>query len=238
MNWKRIFRILITLLVIAGIAWAAYYFFYQNPATSSIITSILQPSAQTEQATTTATTLMALTTDPVFDYWLNQQTNEVFLMNPAGQVLKLSGTQEVLVNSQTLSQLNHVAASAKGDYLLAEFNYPAQPVFSIFNASTNNWSPLPSGTIAAAWAPNANKVAYVDGSTLTIFDVTTNKKTVALRLTQKELNLQWTTDNTIILSTLPTTQLNTQTWTVDLAKGTIVSAVDAPGAEIQWAKDG
>lgn len=238
MNWLRIIKILLGLLIIAGIGWAVYYFFYQSPTGTIFISNLFQGNEQEQADELKTARLQLLSETPAFDYWTSSKTGDIFYMNAAGQVLKLNNGNETLVNSQTINKLNRIAPSFDGIYAFAEFNYPSLPLFSILNTVTGNWQLLPADTIAAAWAPSSNELAYIDGRALKVFNLTDGKTREIMKFSQKEINLFWPSANKMILSSLPTSQLNTRVWTVDLSKKSIVSAINETGSTINWSKDG
>lgn len=238
MNWLRIVKILVGLLIAAGIGWAVYYFFYQSPAGTAFISSIFPGAEQNQPAETQTQKLQALSETAIFDYWMNSATGDIFYMNESGQVLKISNSNEAMVNSQTVNKVNRVIPSFDGTYAVAEFNYPNLPLFSILNTVTGNWQLLPADTIAAGWSPNTPEIAYIDGRALKILNLVDGKTREIMKFSQKELNLSWPTTGKIILSSLPTSQLNTHIWTIDLQKKTLVSSVIEAGSSIHWSKDG
>lgn len=238
MNWLRIIKILVGILIIGGIVWAGNYFFYQSPAGTSFISNLFSGGEQSQPTPKSDSPLKTVSETPIFDYWVSIKTNDIFYVNESGQILKISNGNESLITSQTIGKLNKITASSDGTYAFAKFNYPNLPLFSVLNTATGNWQMLPADTIAAAWAPHASEIAYVDGKSLKILNLVDGKSREIMKFSQKELNLSWPTDNKIILSSIPTSQLNTHNWTVDIQKKTVISEVDEAGSMINWSKDG
>ncbi len=249
MNWLKIIKIIVSILIIAGIVWGIRYFFYTTPAGTTILSALFPSSEQgvggingANKANNTGEAaelkLQLLTNDPIFDYWVSSTTSNIFYANESGQILKISGGTEVMNNSQTINKLRSIRSSFDGTYAVAEFNYPGFPLFSILNTVTGSWQLLPADTIAATWAPHLNELAYMDSKALRILTLGTNKTREIMKFSQKELRLSWTTTNKIIMATLPASQLNTRVWTIDLVKKTILSEIQETGAVTHWSKDG
>lgn len=234
----KIIKYLVIVLIIVGIVWLVRFFFFSTPTGQNILSVLLPQQAAQPVATTTAQQLNALTSEPIFDYWVSTSTNTVFYATDAGQIMKLSNAQTTPLTSQTITRLHSITASSDGAFAVAEFNYPALPLFSILTTANGTWQPLPVGTIAAAWSPDKDQLAYLSSTALNILDMTTNKTTQVIPLTQEELAMAWVTDSKIVLSTLPTSKLNTQTWTIDPVKRTVTSSLEAPGAITHWSQDG
>lgn len=236
MNWRPIVKTLTYLLIFAGIIggaiWLAYFFFGQNQTFQNIVSSVFQTPAAQEEVSPSAKKLSALTTDPIFDYWINKQTNTVYYASPAGQVFEISGNNAAMSNSQPLASLNRVSPSYDGSYAIARFNYPNQPIFSIFNTVTKNWSPLPATVIAAAWSPNSNEIAYVDNQGLKILNLATNKTQSVISLSQKELDLRWRTDSKMLISSAMGD--STKIMALDLKTKNIVPFLEEFGLALNW----
>ncbi len=204
MNWSLILKRTLSFLVIAGIIagaiWLVYFFFGQNPTLQKIAATVLQTPPAAEQTAPAAQKITAITADPIADYWVNKKTNALYYLNPAGQTLTISGNNETLVNSQPLASLNEVTPSYDGTFAIARFNYPRQPIFSIFTAAGNSWQPLPASTIAATWSPNSDEIAYVDSQGLKILNLDTKKTQSVIALSQKDLELHWRADGKILIA--------------------------------------
>ncbi|MBU6141792.1 hypothetical protein KGO95_01565 [Patescibacteria group bacterium] len=238
MNWLKLIKYLVIILIIVGIVWLVRFFFFSTPAGQNILSALLPQQAAQPVATSTAQQLNALTSEPIFDYWVSTSTNAVFYATETGQIMKLANAQTMPVTSQTITRLHSIAGSYDGAYAVAEFNYPSLPLFSVLTTANKTWQPLPVGTIAAAWSPDKDQLAYLSSTALNILDMATNKTTQVMPLTQEELAMTWVTDSKIVLSTLPTAQLNTETWTIDPVKKTITSSLEAPGTVTNWSPDG
>lgn len=236
MNWRSIAKNLTYFLVFAGIIggaiWLVYFFFGKNPTLQNIASSIFQTPPAIEEAVPAAKRLASLTADPIFDYWLNKQTNTVYYLNLAGQVFEISNGAEAMANSQPLASLNKVSPSYDGTYMIARFNYPNQPIFSIFNTVTKNWQPLPITAIDAAWSPNSNEIAYIDNQGIKILNLATKKTQSIIALSQKDLEMHWRTDSKILLSS--TMGDSTKIMALDLKTKNMTPFLEEFGLALKW----
>ena len=238
---KKYLKITVSILVVGLVILGAYFLFRNNPTVQKLVVSVFPASKKTvrglgEEAGVPAPKLQSLTADPIFDYWINSKTGDVYYLNEAGQVLKKSGEAEAtLANSQTVLRLNQITVSFDGTYALAKFNYPNFPTFSVFNTDTNSWQPLPEKTIAAAWSPNAPEIAYLDDKALKTLNITTQKTAEVVKMTQKELFLHWRTDSKILLSAASDSV--SKILALNLKNKTLEPFLEEAGVSIQWAKD-
>src|SRR3989338_5185318 len=117
---------------------------------TNVFQELIFPTTQTTPTESAAIT--AISDGPIFDYWINGKNNSIYFLNQIGQTARVADTNRTVVNFQTLDNLHAIQPSFDGAYVVAEFNYPQLPTFSIFNTATNNWQPLPTKTHAAAWS--------------------------------------------------------------------------------------
>lgn len=242
MNWKKYLKILTIIIILIAIGFGVYYFFKKSPAGQNFLGVIFPGTFKAGEEIggqpIAGAKLQALTQDPIFDYWINSKTGNIYYLSPVGQVIRISGGQEEVVNSQTLSRLNQLTASPDGTLAIAKFNYPNFQTFSIFNTVTNSWQPLPAGTIAAAWSPT-QEIAYLDAKSLKTLNLANQKTVEILKLTQKEAELYWRPDSKILLTnSLSSSELESQIWSINLANKTIAPFLNETGLAIKWSLDG
>ena len=232
MNWLKIIKILTSLLVMAGIGWGIYYFFYQTPAGSNIIETIFGDNAAEEGSLINTGKVRALTDESISDYWLDSKTGAIYYLNETGEIIKISGENKTVISSIPVSKINSIQASPNGEFMLAKFNYPQSTAFSIFNTASETWQPLPAATIAAAWSPNSQNLAYVDDKSLKILNIRTKKTTEIMRLTQKDLRLHWLAESQILLSTF--SGADEKIWAIDINKKTLALFLEGNNLAINW----
>ncbi len=243
MDWRKIVKLVLGIVITAAIIWGGYYLFQAlvaapppTPLTTAPGTTALDLPAPQK--------LVALTKNEVFDYWMNTKTAAIYYLNPAGQVLKKTGDAEETANSQTLAKLNSVKAAPDGTYAVAKWNYPDFTTFSIFNTVTNAWQPLPDGTIAAAWSPNSQQLAYLENKNnvgrLKILNIVSGKTQTIAQIDQRDADLAWTNLSKILLFvSSPSADLASSLWSLDLKSKVLTPiAKDELGLVISWSKDG
>lgn len=237
---KNYLKIALGILIPLAIMWTGYYL-WQTWVTAEPPT---EPVTQIPTAIVpdlpAPTKLTALTENTVFDYWLNSKTGALYYLNLTGQIIKKVGNTETAVNSQTLNKLNSVKASPDGMYIVAKFNYPNFPTFSIFNTTNNSWQPLPEGTRAIAWSPNSQQLAYLDDSRLKILNVVSQKTQTITTINQKDSSLTWLDPSEILLLiSTPSADIPSSLWSINLKSKTLKPLIrDEMGLVINWSKNG
>jgi hypothetical protein len=238
---KKYLKILLILLVVAAIGAGIYFYFFtdRRQDLQELIGSVFPTSERTGELPTPGQEVVELklqlsATTPIFDYWINSD-GIIYYLNEFGQVIKRNGETEELLNSQTISGLNKILPSSDGSAIIAKFNYPSSPIFSIFNTDTTNWQPLPAGTIAAAWSPDSNIIIYANGQSLNRFNLDTNATTKIIDLTQKEIDLDWVLASTLLISVPPTIELQSSIWSLNLNTLTLTPIIrNEFGLNIKW----
>ena len=239
---KKYLKITAVILILTAIGFGIYYFFKKSPVAQDFLSGVFPGTFKAGKEAgvqpIAGEKLNTLTQDPIFDYWINSKTGNIYYLTPVGQVIRVSGGQEELINSQTLPRLNQVLASNDGTLAIAKFSYPDFPTFSIFDTVTNAWRPLPSETIAAAWSP-AGEIAYLDNKSLKTINLTNQKIAEVLKLTQKEAELYWQSNSKILLTNgLLSSELESQIWSINLANKTITPFLSEVGLAVKWSDDG
>jgi len=239
MNWKKYLKITVAILIIGIIIWVAYWFLSKNPTVQNLAVSLFPSSQKTNNETganeTAEPKLESLTNAPIFDYWVNNKNGAIYYLNETGQVVKTANGAAELVNSQPLPKLNKVTASPDGAFAAAKFNYPTFPTFAIFNTASNSWQPLPSNTIAVAWSLNSQNLAYADDKSLKILNLSTQKNQEIIKLSQKDINLEWRSDSQILLSI--DSGITVKMMLLDIKAKTLVPFLEESGLTIKWSDD-
>ena len=261
MDYNRIIKIGVIVLIIAGVGIGGYFLWQwlgtrisENlpqgniPGTEVVNTGEGETTGTnaTEIETTTqepqavAQKLSILINSPVFEYWLNPKESSVYFTNLDGQIIKInSDNTRKLVNSQTLPNLNNILTSADGTAAIAEFNYPHLPTLSLFLASSTSWQPFSPDTISAAFSPDSQKIAYINGAGLQILDLQTKKITEVQKMSQVGFKLAWIRDNQLLFYESPSADTSTSMYLFDLSSKTIKLIVDGEnGVDIKWSKNG
>lgn len=248
MYWKKYLKIALVSITVGSAIWTVYWFLIKNPSPAvKKLTEAILPSQETKPAprATAPSKLQALTETPIFDYWLNKKTNDIYYLALTGEVVKKSRdasiageTESVVVNSQTIKRLHSVKPSFDGSYAVTEFNYPDPITFSIFNIVTANWQVLPEKTISVAWSPNSSELLYLDNNSLNTLNLADKKTKKVFDLNQKDVNLKWLSGTNVLLMPKSTIELASTIWQLDLSKKTLTPIIENEnGLVIQWSKD-
>ncbi|KKU77356.1 MAG: hypothetical protein A2214_00810 [Candidatus Harrisonbacteria bacterium RIFOXYA1_FULL_48_8] len=234
-------KILIIALGIGAVVGAGYVLwkiFFSNPSGN-----ILEGGAQEEVET--AHKLFVITNGNVFDYWINKKTGEVYYVSENGQISKVlsNGTSQV-ISSQTVAGLSYIKPSFDGTMLLVAFGYPQKVTFAIYNVNANNWQSLTADTVAAAWDPTSNnRIAYIKNGTgtsrLNLLTLNDQKSKEALRLSQKDLDLDWVIKDVIYFKERPSRQIPSSVWSYNLTAKTIKTLIkEEAGLMVKWSPTG
>lgn len=190
--------------------------------------------------------LKVVSEQPVFDYWLNKIDSAIYYADPGGEIYKIdpdSGENQS-AGSRAVNILSAIKPSPDGSLILVEFGYPQNPTFAIHNLSTKSWQALPAGTTAAAWDPRSNnRLAYLRdngaASRLNFLTLSDQKSREVLRLSQKDLELDWILPDVIYFKERPTNQYAGSLWAYDLNARTFRTIIrEEPGLDVKWAPSG
>lgn len=260
MNYSKIFRVLIVILIIAAIGVGIYYFWNWINAKGGVLglinqgptptTSVIETTTESTTTASTVTTneteaqnpetitqkLSILINSPVFGYWLNNKDNSIYFANLNGQLIKISPTgSRTMISNQALTNLHEISFSADGSWALAEFNYPQKPVLSIFSVASSSWNPLANGTISAGFSPDSKKIIFSDSAALKTMDLATKKITEIQKMSQVGLKLNWVQENTLLLNTDPSIESNGRLYVFDIKNKTIKTIINGEfGLDINW----
>lgn len=245
MRWQSILKFIIGLIIISGVAWLIYLF-GQRFLTREPLPPIEKSNAPANlaQDLPSIASFSQLTKNPAAAFWVNSVTGAVYYLNPAGQVIRATDNGEETVNSQTLANLRNVIASPDGTLAIAEFNYPAQPIFSVYNTVANNWQPLPENTVAAAWGANSQQIIYLENKNnaggLKILNLTSQKIQEVLKLSQAEARLYWIKPSEVyLLNSAPSADYPASLWSVNLSKKILQPLIrDENGLVFHWSPNG
>ena len=246
MSWQSILKFIIGLIILFGVIWLIYLF-GQRFLSRQPLPPIEKPNGAaglTIQDLPQAPKLSILTKNPAAAYWINAVTGAVYYLNPARQVIRVTDAGEETVNSQTLAKLHSVTASPDGVFAIAEFNYPNQPIFSVFNTVTASWQPLPENTVAAAWASSSQQLAYLENKnnagSLKILNIASQKTQEILKFSQAEARLYWVKPSIVyLLNSASSADYPASLWSIDLSKKTLRPLIrEENGLVFNWSPNG
>lgn len=178
--------------------------------------------------------------NPVNNYFVDSQNN-VFIVQPDGQVIEISGGNANVLSSAAIINLIGSSFSYDGKKILAAFGDPTAPQYSVFDIATKAWQPLAQNLKSVVWSPNDYRVAYLSESggvsALTIFDTSDAKAKPAelLKIRVRDLTLIWNNTNQILLSDKGSAFSAGSIWSFDVSRKALNAVVeDFPGLESVW----
>lgn len=183
----------------------------------------------------------ALSTNNVFDYWVNEISGEIYYVNLDGDIYKIdSAGTEADTGSEATGNLHYLKPSSTGSLLLVAFGYPQNPTFAIHDINKKTWQALPAGTTAAAWDPASdNRLAYLkdNGTTgkLYLLTISNQKSAEVLKITQKDIDLEWSMPDLIYLKERPAYKAASSVWSYNLKSRQIKPVIrDEIGLMTKW----
>lgn len=251
---KKILIIIIILAVLGIGSYLAWQYFFQ-PAPAEVAgegatlptteTGLPSAAEQPAEAQITKAGMKTLSARPVFDYWINKNTNDVYFIDLNGEMYKISasGTEEK-INAQTISDLQSIQPSPDGSRVIFTFGYPFQTTLSILDIAAKSWQPLPAGTISAAWDPRSNnQIAYLkdngDKSGIFLLTLSTKKATELAKINQKDLDLEWILPDILYLKTKPSAEYNGFIWAFNIKQKTFSPLIsEGAGLSVLWSDNG
>lgn len=222
MDWKKYLKIILYIIVFAGLIWVGYYLFTKTSAPPEQ-TKISSPTKITNEVSKAELSL--ITDEQILGYWADKTNGLTYFVNQSGQVIKISGSEKETASSQPLDKLNSIKLSPDGTKILAVFNYPDRPTISLFDDASSQWQPLSAYAISATWSPNSNKIAYLedlgDSGSLKILDLTAKKTTEVSKVSVKDGQLQWVNQNEIfIMNQKPSASEQSSLWKINISNKT------------------
>ncbi len=183
-----------------------------------------------------------ITSSPIFDYWMSSDSM-MYTINQSGQIQKQTpGAQEV-VSTQIISALNRLYSAPDGNKIIARFNYPQHPIFSIFLIGENTWEPLPQNTLAAAWSLDSKKIIYLEsknsGGMIKILDLATRKTQDVVGFNQRDVALDWIKELELLITiNTPSIDFPSSIWSLNLKTKALKPIIrEESGLSFIWSKE-
>jgi hypothetical protein len=182
---------------------------------------------------------------PVTDYFVDSK-NVVFIIQPDGKILSITGTAQTPLNTQTIDgDLIRASFSADGKKVLAVFGKASAPQTSVFDIAAKRWDPLSIDIKEPTWSPTGTKIAFLSANSsefgvLATLDLAQTKPTAQplTRVYAQDVTLNWPTAETIVLSERSSAYAKSSVWRVDVKSKTMTTLVDALlGASAAWTPD-
>lgn len=196
-----------------------------------------QTTNQVKDSTALLSAIKPISSAPVFDYWLNRSSNEIFYLSLTGEIYKItSDGREEKVNSRTVENINSIQPSLDGSKAIISL--------AVFDTTDKTYQPLPMGTISAAWDPKSNnRVAYLKSggqtSSINLLTLSNKKSQEVIKLAQKDLELEWVVPDIIYLKQKSSSRIASSLWALDINKKTLRQIFkEEMGLTVKWSRDG
>jgi hypothetical protein len=212
----------------------------------NITTLGLSPIASgTGSGTATQTAVQdfgVLSSQPVLDYFVDAQNN-ITAIQPNGSMIAIANGQTTTINSSTVNDVISASFSYDGKKIVVNYGDPSDPQAGIYDVAANAWTALPQGIFSPQWSPTDNyQIAYLAASsagklTLQTINAASPKTapTTLITLNANDLDLQWPTAGSFILSDKPTSANAGSIWVFNSPAGTLTPLIyEVPGAEGIW----
>jgi len=214
----------IIFIVLGAVALIFVYWWVSGIWTAPTETSLLPSLSETEDDVIDEK-IKNVSGKELANYWFDND-GRLYLMEESGEV--------VGVSSRKLEGINQVKSSADGRRALVSFNYPDNLAFAVIDTIDRSWTPLPEGTIAAAWHPtNEDRLVYLRNSGLRIFNLATNRSEFILRINLVDAVLDWPEVNKVLLADRPSAIVDSKVWEINLRKKTIKEVISGGGVIVK-----
>lgn len=224
------------------------YWVYQPDfavAPASIAKSAVTFTAVAKFATSTVTSTKSSTAGAILS-----DSRQIFYLSQDGKILKVKENREdEAITSEPIVNVQKIKSSFNGKLALIESGDFNSSTFVIFNSETKVQEFLPENASAAAFSPDAKKIAYLQeqggfntASDLIIKELTGAKPKTAkiLSFNQKDFDLEWILPEIVILTPKPSVFSAASAWSVNIKNKTFkpLSLFDLNGLMINWSIDG
>ena len=249
-------KIIIIISVILGIVAMGLGVYFAWQKTKAILTPPSAPSQPTSVGITEPTAaerqlaaqkLKILSDQPIFDYWIYSTSSEqVFYVNQEGKIFKIKedGNDEA-ITSEPIENLQTIKSSSDGKRVFIKSGDLVSPKFTIFNSETKIFELLPENITAAAFSPDAKKIAYLETkaiqSDLIIKDLVNLKQKPSwiISISQKDFDLDWISAEKIVLVPKSSAFYQASAWVIDTKKKTVSPlGAEVNGLMIKWSSNG
>ena len=251
-------KIIIIIGVIFGILALAggIYFAWKKsqeiltPPTSPTIPIITAPAPPISPIPPTSN-LKSISDQTIFDYFIRHNLDEggltisaeIFYITQDGKIFKIiENAEDEIISSQPIENIQLIKSSANGERILIKYGKRDSPQFNIFNAVERIWELLPSEITAADFSPDSKKIAYLKTnngkSDLITKNISETKTTKIISLSQKDLELKWLTNENILLLPKPSSQIDSDIWSINIINKTLKKIASGRGLMTNWSADG
>jgi hypothetical protein len=244
---RKILIIIIGIVGILIIGGLIYYFaFRSTPTAPQPATGPLTLAPGATPATSTEgliSPLKLLSSEPVFDYWVASSTQEIFYVTAGGKIAKVGSPANTYLSEQSVENLNFILPSPDNQKIIFAFGDSRQPQFSIFDLTSNFWTPLPLEIKSLAFSPEGKRLAALisqnNQTNLAIIDLKAKiLKTLIKNFALQDLKIDWLRPEEIIFSEKPSALTLSSAWRLNISKLNFTEIISpGRGLLLRWLKD-
>ncbi len=233
------------ILIISGIGVLAILGIYLGWRAITSEPQEIEVPTSGETPSSPVVSLKKLSDSPVFDFWVNPSTNEVFYFMPDGRVFTAKDGPDLELSKQTINALNFIEVGPKNEKILAAFGDPHSRGWGIFDVVDSVWRPLPSEIVNAAWGKNNEKLIVIvkNGNDLNLAEADIAQtppsyRTLVRDFRLKDIKLTYVPENRLIINELFSASYASSIWQLDL-ESLNFNLLVAPqrGLNVRWSKD-
>ena len=242
---KPIFKILIVVLVLVVAGLTIYLLFSGGGEEVEGVPGTEPEGGPAATETETESALKKISDNPVFDFWVNESTKEIFYLTPSGEVFGAKDGSDLEIFGQAMDALNFIEVGPGGRKILAAFGDPQTPKWGVFDVVDGVWRPLPADITNAAWGESDEKliVTVESGNDLNLAEADITKtppsyRTFVRDFQLKDIKMTYLPENRVIISELPSASYAASLWQLNL-KSLVFNLLVAPekGLDISWSDD-
>ena len=136
--------------------------------------------------------LIKISENPVFDYWVDAQTQEIYYLNPDGQIFSAKSGADLEITQQKLSAPNFIKLSPNGQRVLMAFGDPRLPQWGVFDVIDKAWRPLPENILNTTWGGNSDTLlSFVkNGNNINLSSVGISQNPPTYKILLKDMRFQ------------------------------------------------
>jgi len=239
---KKILVIIAIIAIISGIGYIAWRYFYPDQTNTQTNENFINEDDL--PAFLRENTLKPITNVPIFDYWINKNTGEIYYIETSGKISRITPEDEIQqISPQEVSGLNYFKPSFDGKYILISLGDLSNKIFSILDIEEDKWKVLGENTISADWSPNENLIASAvqnnSDTEINLIDPRSGKITRVASFGAYDLELNWILKDEIYLSEKPDSKFPGSILALNIKDKTLrFVAREEPGLIVKWFENG
>lgn len=183
----------------------------------------------------------------VFDFWIAQDTKEIYYLTPEGIVINAKENQDVEISTQIINGLNFIEPSPSNEKALAAFGNPLAPQWGIFDTIDAVWNPLSQEIINVCWGKNDDELIVIVKNAgefnLARVDLSKVPARYAILIRDfrlKDVKLSFAPPEKLIITEKPSYTYEARVWALDLNPKKLnfyLLFAPEPGLMLNFSKD-